>query len=83
MAITSVEEALGIFLEEISLRTLDSVVIDVIRDERKLAECRTLDSIHLATALLFRRASPEPFSFYTLDEKMAEAARKLGFQVAL
>ena len=40
---------------------------------------RTLDAIHLATALVMRERSDAPVIFATHDVRQAEAARALGF----
>jgi predicted nucleic acid-binding protein len=42
---------------------------------------KTLDSIHLATALLLRAESAEEFPFATHDRQLAAAARAVGFTV--
>jgi predicted nucleic acid-binding protein len=43
---------------------------------------RTLDAIHLATALMVRERSAQPLTFVTHDVQQAGAARALGFAVA-
>jgi uncharacterized protein len=43
---------------------------------------RTLDAIHLATALMVRERSTDPLIFATHDAQQAAAARALGFAVA-
>jgi uncharacterized protein len=40
---------------------------------------RTLDAIHLATALVMRERSDRPLTFATHDVRQADAARALGF----
>jgi predicted nucleic acid-binding protein len=45
------------------------------------APVRTLDAIHLATALAVRSWDPEPLQFLTHDRQQAVAARALGFVV--
>ena len=42
---------------------------------------RTLDAIHLASALLFRERRREDIVFGTHDDRQATAARALGFEV--
>lgn len=42
---------------------------------------RTLDGIHLATALMVRERMEESLIFATHDSKQADAARALGFSV--
>jgi predicted nucleic acid-binding protein len=40
---------------------------------------RTLDAIHLATALVMRERTDAPLTFATHDARQADAARALGF----
>ncbi len=42
---------------------------------------RTLDGIHLATALMMRERTEESLTFATHDVRQADAARALGFPV--
>lgn len=42
---------------------------------------KTLDAIHLSSALLWRESKKEEVSFLTHDDKQSKAARVLGFQV--
>jgi len=71
---------LASYLEEVSLKPIDAEVVETVRHEDKLGSCRTLDAIHLGTALLFQRASEEPFVICTFDQRMAGACRLLGLQ---
>jgi predicted nucleic acid-binding protein len=67
-------------LADISLKEIDGAVIDVIRHEGRLGGCRSLDSIHLATALLFQAAAGAPLYVCTLDKQMAETCKRLGLE---
>ncbi len=42
---------------------------------------RTLDAIHLATALDWQRRERKDFVFMTHDTQLADAARRAGFDV--
>ena len=42
---------------------------------------KTLDAIHLASALLFQEASGEPIRLATHDRALAQAGRAMGFEV--
>lgn len=66
-------------IESVTLRGIDSAIFDIIRHEPMLAQCRSLDTIHLATALYFQRNSEEPFYFFTFDLTVAEMARRFKF----
>lgn len=70
---------------EASLGEID--VVDLTRDvlhraaEPLSAPLGTLDSIHLATALLWRERNGELDAFATHDAELARAARACGFEV--
>jgi predicted nucleic acid-binding protein len=49
--------------------------------ERFVAPLKTLDAIHLATALAFREERHEELAFATHDKQLARAAAALGFPV--
>ncbi|MBN1344861.1 MAG: PIN domain-containing protein [Phycisphaerae bacterium] len=76
------EAELAAYLEEVSIREIDESVIDVIRGEDRLAGCRSLDAIQLATAMIFQSAADGPFQVCTVDRRMAEMCEPLGLAVA-
>jgi hypothetical protein len=61
------------------LKMMDDSIEKLIRDEPRIARCRTLDAIHLATALYFRPHLDEPLRFACLDKRLRQAADELGF----
>jgi predicted nucleic acid-binding protein len=69
------------FLSDVELKQVDKEVLSLLQKESALAECRTLDAIHLATALLFRERSDEDFFLVSFDEKMRRTAAKLKLEV--
>ncbi len=73
--------ALDHLLRDFDLKAVDQSIEEIIRDTPALAECRTLDAIHLATALHFRPAVKGGLEIVTLDKRMAAVARKLGLTV--
>lgn len=73
------EKKLQHYLQEVELRYFDEDIVKILHQESRLSRCKTLDAIHLATALFFRASSNAPFSMATFDEKMATIAQKLGF----
>jgi predicted nucleic acid-binding protein len=66
-----------VLIKTISLRRIDTHVLQT-AGQLKPATLRTLDAIHLATALEF---VPNLESLATYDDRMAEAARSLGIVV--
>ena len=75
------ESLLEQLLEECALRSIDTQIISVLQEEKNLAQCRTLDALHIATAKLFSFADREPLTIASFDIKMANVARSVGFEV--
>jgi hypothetical protein len=65
------------------VRMIDSVSAVKQRAKRLLARhaLRAADALQLGAALLAADDDPEGFEFVTLDERLAEAARREGFRV--
>jgi predicted nucleic acid-binding protein len=74
-------DALHPYLEGVTVKFLDEDVISILRGEPRLANCRALDAIHLATALYFQPHLTEPLRICSLDKRMRTVARSLGFPV--
>ena len=70
------------YLTGVTLKNHDAEVGQFLREEKRLGLCRTLDAIHLATALLFQEQFETPLTICALDEQMRAVARDLGFLVA-
>jgi predicted nucleic acid-binding protein len=56
-------------------------VLEALDREPALAECRTLDALHLATALYLRERASEGFRLVTFDDRMRQTGLKLGLEV--
>ena len=70
------------YLSSMILKPIDDEVLALLRQDVRLAGCRTLDAIHLATALLYQAHSDEPMVLLTLDARMKALARAVGLRVA-
>ncbi len=81
--LSSREKALSGSLSEVTLAQVDEALLETLESEPALAECRTLDALHLCTALRFREELDGRLDLVTLDERMALVAARLGFQVLL
>lgn len=69
-------------LNEVTMRNVDEKILEVIKLNNKLADCRTLDAVHLVTAVEIRdNTLEEKIVICTYDKKMSELARKMRFQV--
>lgn len=71
------------FLDEIAIEEVSKGIVDRVEADDALGHARTLDAIHVATALALR---PPPGTdaelvFCTLDCGQATMARALGFEV--
>jgi predicted nucleic acid-binding protein len=69
------------FLDALDFKTIDHSIEEIIRLTPALADCRTLDAIHVATALHFKPFVEGALEIVTLDRRMRQTARKLGFEV--
>jgi predicted nucleic acid-binding protein len=76
------EQRLTLALEEVTIKPVGDDIVAVVRDTQSLGGCRTLDAVHLATALYFRAAADADLWVHTFDLSMAELARRLGFRVS-
>lgn len=65
-------------IDEISLKNIDSSTIEKIDKEDTLAGCRTLDAIHLATALEFKNEIGDDFHIFSYDKEFNKIAIELG-----
>lgn len=75
------EPRLELILGEVTLKQLDDEIVEIVRRTPALARCRSLDAVHLATALHFADRSDEPFALATFDARMAEVAAAAGLKV--
>jgi len=71
---------LGEFMKEINFRTIDSEIDQIIQLRKDLAKCRTLDAIHMATAIDVKKTVSEQFSFFSFDKNLLELAQSLRFK---
>jgi predicted nucleic acid-binding protein len=68
------------YLKEINYRIIDEELEVYISSNNDLAKCRSLDAIHIATALEYRNNNNnENISLYSFDIDMHELALKYGF----
>jgi predicted nucleic acid-binding protein len=71
------EDRLEALMEEVALKPLDAEIAERLRAAPELADCRSLDAAHLATALYFKVADPD-LVVCTFDGWMAELATRVG-----
>jgi predicted nucleic acid-binding protein len=69
------------YLNEASYLTIDEDLERSIYLNKDLAKCRTLDAIHVATALSYREANNgENINFYSFDTAMHDLAEHFRFK---
>ena len=69
------------YLDELECKWIDDDIHDMIRRTPSLANCRSLDAIHVATALYFKPHQDDEIQVVTLDGRMRQTAIDAGFAV--
>jgi len=73
--------ALSSLMEEVSLEDVHRSILEVLRLAPPLVGSRTLDALHLATALFFQQSLGEPLRVCSLDQRMRKLAQELRLEV--
>lgn len=68
------------FLKEVNFRIIDSEIEQIIHLRKDLARCRTLDAIHMATAIDLKKSIPDEFTFFSFDRELLDLAQSLRFK---
>jgi len=68
------------FMKEVNFRIVDSEIDQIIHLRKDLARCRTLDAIHMATAIDFKKSMAEELSFISFDRDLLDLAQSLRFR---
>jgi len=80
--ITKKINELNEYLQEVNFRIIDEDIEKIIFLRKEIAKCKTLDAIHVATALDFSKLIPSSdFYLYTFDKNMADLAKLLKFKI--
>ena len=69
------------FMDVLNFKAIDGSIKEIIRLTPALADCRTLDAVHVATALHFKPYVEGALEIVTLDGRTRQLARRVGFQV--
>ena len=72
------ENELKEFINEISVKKIDNSILEIIEFKMELSECRTLDAIHVGTALLFAEHSSEPIYMCSYDKRVRDISSNLN-----
>lgn len=73
--------AVDTYLDGLVIKPLDETIEQMVRQDKRLSACRALDAVHLATAQYFQPHLPEPLRICSLDKRLREVAKTLGFEV--
>lgn len=68
------------YLRGITFRQIDDEVIEILNENIRFMDCRSLDALHLATACLFQQHLDEPLQICSLDQRMRQLAKTLKFK---
>jgi len=68
-------------LSSINQKHVDDEIVKVIQNNDVLKEIKTLDSIHLATAIIFNKYSNKTIKLFTYDNQMIQKAKKLNLKI--
>jgi predicted nucleic acid-binding protein len=70
------------YFQEINFRIIDEDIEKLIFLKKELSNCKTLDAIHIATAVeMSKIVSSTDFFLYTFDREMAKLAKLLKFKI--
>lgn len=70
------------FLQEINIRIIDEDIEKIMTLKKEIAKCKTLDAIHLSTAIEFSRLVPQKeFILVTFDKEIANLAKSLKMHI--
>jgi predicted nucleic acid-binding protein len=68
------------YLNEVNYRIIGTKIEREIYLKKELSKCRSLDAIHIATALKFREINNADIVLYTFDKTMHELAEHYRFK---
>ncbi|EKJ85762.1 PIN domain-containing protein [Leptospira meyeri] len=75
------EKQLKELLSECSLMKIDENIQSIIELKKDIADCRSLDGIHVATAIFLKDVMHSSnFAFYSFDNRVNEVAAKFGLR---
>jgi predicted nucleic acid-binding protein len=70
------------YFQEINIRIIDEDIEKIMLLKKEAAKCKTLDAIHISTAIEFSKlVSQEEFTLNTFDKEMASLAKLLKMNI--
>jgi predicted nucleic acid-binding protein len=72
------------FLQEVNIRIIDEDIEKIMTLKKEIAKCKTLDAIHISTAIEFSKLVPKKeFMLITFDKDMSNLAKSLKMNINL
>jgi predicted nucleic acid-binding protein len=70
------------YLDEVNVRVIDDEIEKIMILKKEVGKCKTLDAIHIATAIEFSKLVPQKdFTLITFDREMANLAKSLKMTI--
>jgi len=70
------------FLQEVNIRIIDEDIEKIMTLKKEIAKCKTLDAIHISTAIEFSKLVPQKeFMLNTFDKEMSNLAKSLKMNI--
>lgn len=70
------------FLQEVNIRIIDEDIEKIMTLKKEIAKCKTLDAIHISTAIEFSKlVSQKEFMLNTFDKEMSNLAKSLKMNI--
>jgi predicted nucleic acid-binding protein len=67
------------YLNEVNYLVIDDGIERTIYSRKELSNCKTLDAVHVSTALQYREITEENINLYTFDVPMSNLAKHFKF----
>jgi predicted nucleic acid-binding protein len=75
------EKKLKELLSECSLVKIDESILSILELKKDISECRSLDAIHIATAIFLKNyLKDSQLLFYSFDKRDNEVAKRFGLK---
>ena len=75
------EKQLKELISECNLMKIDESIQSIVELKKEIADCRSLDGIHVATAIFLKDTMHSSnFAFYSFDNRVNEVAGKFGLR---
>ncbi len=68
-------------LASVQIMPVDGRILEIMKTRSELSDCKTMDALHLATALYFSSKGDEGIVVVSLDSRMRQTAKRLKIEV--